>query len=196
MSSIRRHRCTRLRLRWRRSAPTAWRSRSSGGSRRRPSAASFMSGVWNAAATSSGMTLRMPASFAASVASARPSGVPAMTIWPGALMLATQHESGVPATAAAAWSSVAPRRAAMTPGLWSAASWVTAARLAATCRPLLEAERARGDERGHLAEGVAGERRRRRRSRPCAVSQHDERVQQNGHLGGLGRLQLVTEQQR
>ena len=62
--------------------------------RRDRRAASCMSGVWNAPPTLSGVARRTPSSLARADAASRPSGVPAITTWPGALSLATQHAVG------------------------------------------------------------------------------------------------------
>ena len=94
-----------------------------------------MSGVWKAPPTSSARTRRTPASGAASVARSTPSAVPAITTWPGALRFASQQASGAASHAVWACSSVAPRKAAMRPGLASLAAWVASARATASRRP-------------------------------------------------------------
>ena len=71
--------------------------RRSASSAARPSAASRISGVWNAPPTFSGVARLTPSSLACAEPASTPSGVPAITTWPGALSFATQHASGAAA---------------------------------------------------------------------------------------------------
>ena len=100
-----------------------------------PSAADAMRGVWNAPPTLSGVARFTPSSFARTDAASTPSGVPAITTWPGALSFATQQASGAAVHASSACSVVAPSSAAMRPGCAFAAAWVSSARRAANRTP-------------------------------------------------------------
>ena len=121
------------------------------------SAASRISGVWNAPPTLSGVTRFTPSSLARAPAASTPSGVPAITTCPGALSLATQHASGAAVHASDACSGVAPSSAAIFPGWASAACCVSSAAARREADAGVEGERAGCDQRGHLTERVAGE---------------------------------------
>ena len=147
--------------------------------------ASAMSGVWNAPPTLSGVTRRTPSSLARAEPASTPSGVPAITTWPGALSLATQHAVG--------------RRGARVVGLLERgaeqrghAAGVRVGRglreLGATggeAHAVVEGEHARRDERGDLTERVAGER-DGVVERGVERLPHDERGEQHRELGFAG----------
>ena len=107
----------------------------SSSSTRSASAASRISGVWNAPPTFSAVARFTPSSLARAEPASTPSGVPAITTCPGALSFATQHASGAAVHASSACSTVAPSSAAMRPGCASAAACVSSARRAANRTP-------------------------------------------------------------
>ena len=126
----------------------------------------------------------------------RPSGVPPTTIWPGALRLAGQASPSAAAQAASAWSASAPRRASMPPGRASAARWVASARAAAMRTPSSNADGAAGDQRGDLAERVAGEGDRPAHRVAGGLPGH-EREEQDRQLrvAGAGQVGVGVEEQ-
>ena len=100
-------------------AAIAWRNRSRAG---------VMYGVWNAPDTGRGIAFFAPSSLAISIARATPSGDPAMTIWPGALKLATHTSASARRHATSTSSSSSPRMALIVPGFADPASCIASAR--------------------------------------------------------------------
>ena len=121
------------------------------------SAAGAMSGVWKAPPTSRARTRRTPASGAASVARATPIGGAGDHDLAGRVDVGQPAGVGCGGARRRACSSLAPRRAARRPGLASLAAWVASARATASRRPR-HVDGTGGDERGDLAERVAGDR--------------------------------------
>ena len=117
-----------------------------------------MSGVWNAPPTGSAIARRTPSSFARAIAASRPSGVPASTICPGALSLASQHASGAAAHASSRLLFGRAEQRGHAAGVRVGGGLREIGAAGGEADAVVEGERAGRNECGDLTERVAGER--------------------------------------
>ena len=162
----------------------AWKVTASSRSRRRARAGSII-GVWKAPETGMGSTLRAPSSLAWPVARAMPSSVPAMTTWPGRVVVG-HPDVGLGPLAGGLGVVVGDadqRGHGARPGVGRLLHGV--APLDDQRRPVGEGEGPGGHQGRVLAQAVAGTG-ARGESEPLHGVEHDQAHDEGGQLG-VGR---------